>query len=150
MNDGCRRDTCELRVCFTFGWRSLGGPELSLTEFVQIIERLAQADGAVGWRVSVVAAFSRFSGFLCGPAARRIDRAIIAGALACAQVATSAGAVVQDLHETAGGAAVYELNLLQRYMRDVQVAAQHFQVHGANFESGGRVLPGMDPVTIHL
>jgi alkylation response protein AidB-like acyl-CoA dehydrogenase len=334
--------------------RSLGGPELSLTQFAQIIERLAQADGAVGWCVSVGAAFSRFSGFLCEPAARQIfveDQAIIAGALApngtavavdggfrvtgrwpfgsgimhsewtvglsvilendkprraptgapdmrvmffptsaaeiidtwdvgglrgtgshdyqisdlfvpdayategvepvipgpiyafprhtaypvaiasvplgiaraaletfkglaetrtpqigstllrdklttqavvgraeaslraaraflfeacddawatvaaggtltlhqralvrlaCAQVATSAKTVIQDLYETAGGAAVYEVNLLQRHLRDVQVTAQHFQVHCANFESGGRVMLGMDPETIHL
>jgi alkylation response protein AidB-like acyl-CoA dehydrogenase len=335
--------------------RSFGGPELSLTEFARVIERLAQADGAVGWCVSVGAAFSRFSGFLSEPVARHIfveDQAIIAGALApngkavaveggfrvtghwpfgsgimhsgwtvgmsiiledgkprrtptgapdmrvmffptsavevidtwdvgglrgtgshdyqvsdlfvpdayavgglddpiipgplyafprhtaypvaiasvplgiaraaletfkalagtrtpqigsallrdklttqvvvgraeasvraaraflfeacddawatvagggmltlhqralvrlaCAQVATSAKAVVQDLYESAGGAAVYEVNLLQRHLRDVQVTAQHFQVHCANFESGGRVMLGMDPETVHL
>lgn len=334
--------------------RSLGGPELSLTEFARVIERLAQADGSVGWCVSVGAAFSRFSGFLSEAVARRIfveDNAIIAGALApsgqavpveggfrltghwafgsgimhsdwtvgtsvileegrprrtptgaldtrvmffpttaaevidtwnvggmrgigshdyqvsdlyvpseyaiegiepvlrgplyalsrhtaypvaiasvplgiaraaletfkdlagsrtpqigttllrdklttqaaigraeaslraarafllescddawkaasdsveptmeqralvrlaCAQVATSAKDVVQILYETAGGAAVYEANLLQRQLRDVQVAAQHFQVHCANFESGGRVMLGMDAETLHL
>ena len=334
--------------------RSLGGPELSLTEFVRVIERLARADGSVGWCVSVAAAFSRFSGFLSEPVARRIfveDNAVIAGALApggkavpveggfrltghwafgsgimhsnwtvgtsvilkdgqprrsptgaldtrvmffpsatvdvidtwdvggmrgtgshdyrvsnlfvpvdyaiegtepvlqsplytisrhtaypvaiasvplgiaraaletfralaerrtpqigttllrdklttqavvgraeaslraaraflfeacedawtaasdgveptidqralvrlaCAQVATSAKEVVQTLYETAGGAAVYEANLLQRHLRDVQVTAQHFQVHSANFESGGRVMLGMDPETVHL
>jgi len=70
--------------------------------------------------------------------------------LACAQVATSAKAVVQDLYESAGGAAVYEVNLLQRHLRDVQVTAQHFQVHCANFESRGRVMLGMDPETVHL
>ena len=70
--------------------------------------------------------------------------------LACAQVASSAKEVVQTLYEIAGGAAVYEANLLQRHLRDVQVTAQHFQVHCANFESGGRVMLGMDPGTIHL
>src|SRR5271155_1180796 len=64
--------------------RSFGGPELSLTEFARVIERLAQADGAVGWCVSIGAAYSRFSGFLSEPVARHIfveDQAIIAGAL---------------------------------------------------------------------
>jgi len=45
---------------------------------------------------------------------------------------------------------VYEANLLQRHLRDVQVAAQHFQIHCANLESGGRVLLGVDPGTVHL
>ena len=65
--------------------QSLGGPELSLTEFARVIERLAQADGSVGWCVSIGAAYTRFSGFLSEPVARRIfveDNAVVAGALA--------------------------------------------------------------------
>jgi indole-3-acetate monooxygenase len=77
-----------------------------------------------------------------------VQRALVR--LACAQVATSAKEVVQTLYEVAGSAAVYEANLLQRYLRDVQVTAQHFQVHCANFESGGRVMLGMDSGTVHL
>src|ERR1700761_5245144 len=65
--------------------RSLGGPELHLPEFAGVIERLAQADGSVGWCVSIGAAYSRFSGFMAESVARRIfveDNAVIAGALA--------------------------------------------------------------------
>ena len=62
--------------------RDFGGPELSLTDFVRVIEALARHDGSVGWCTSVAATYSYFSGFLPEPVARRIfvnDKAAIAG-----------------------------------------------------------------------
>ena len=59
-----------------------GGSELSLTDFVRVIEALARYDGSVAWCVSNAAAYSRFSGFLAEPVARRMfvdDRAAVAG-----------------------------------------------------------------------
>ena len=64
--------------------REFGGPELSLSEFARGIGALAQADGFVGWGVSVGAAYSRFSGYLPESVARKIfveERAGVAGAL---------------------------------------------------------------------
>lgn len=70
--------------------------------------------------------------------------------LACAQAAEAAKAVVQLLYDAGGGSSVYERCPLQRCFRDVHAAAQHLQVHSAKFETGGRVLLGFDPGTVHL
>jgi alkylation response protein AidB-like acyl-CoA dehydrogenase len=62
--------------------RDFGGPELSQIDYVRVIEALTRFDASVGWCVSTNAAYSRFSGFLPEPVARRIfvdDRAAIAG-----------------------------------------------------------------------
>jgi len=44
----------------------------------------------------------------------------------------------------------YETCPLQRCFRDIHAAAQHIQAHTANFESAGRVMPGLEPGTAHL
>ena len=62
--------------------KEFGGAELSLTDFVRVIEALARHDGSVGWCASVHAAYTFFSGFLPEPVARRIfvdDKAAVAG-----------------------------------------------------------------------
>jgi alkylation response protein AidB-like acyl-CoA dehydrogenase len=62
--------------------RDFGGPELSQTDYARVVEVLARHDSSVGWCVSTNAAYSRFSGFLSEPVARRIfvdERAVIAG-----------------------------------------------------------------------
>lgn len=62
--------------------RDFGGPELSQVDYVRVVEALARYDGSVAWCVATNAAYSRFSGFLPEPVARRIfveDRAAIAG-----------------------------------------------------------------------
>jgi alkylation response protein AidB-like acyl-CoA dehydrogenase len=62
--------------------KAFGGPELSPTDYVRVVEALCRYDGSVAWCVSTNAAYSRFSGFLPEPAARRIfvdDGAAIAG-----------------------------------------------------------------------
>ena len=62
--------------------RDFGGPELSQTDYVRIVEALARYDGSVAWCVSTNAAYSRFSGFLPEPVARQIfmdDGAAVAG-----------------------------------------------------------------------
>ena len=64
--------------------RDFGGPELSLVDFVRVVEALARYDGSVAWCVSVAATYSLFSGFLPEAVARRIfvdDRAAVAGSL---------------------------------------------------------------------
>ena len=64
--------------------RDFGGPELSLTDLVRVIEALARHDGSVGWCASVPATYSFFSGFLPEPIARQIfvnEKAAIAGHL---------------------------------------------------------------------
>ena len=62
--------------------KDFGGPELSVTDFVRVIEALARHDGSVGWCASVAATYSFFSGFLPEPVAHRIfvnDKAAVAG-----------------------------------------------------------------------
>src|SRR6478609_7818099 len=44
--------------------KDFGGQELSVTDFVRVIEALARHDGSVGWCASVAATYSFFSGFL--------------------------------------------------------------------------------------
>ena len=77
----------KLRNCGFFSlWlaKDFGGPELSLVDFVRVVEALARYDGSVAWCVSVAATYSLFSGFLPEAVARRIfvdDRAAVAGSL---------------------------------------------------------------------
>ena len=62
--------------------KDFGGQELSLTDFVRVIETLARHDASVGWCTMVAATYTFFSGYLPEPVARRIfvnDRAAIAG-----------------------------------------------------------------------
>src|SRR5262249_8200502 len=62
--------------------RDFNGPELSLTDFVRVIEALTRHDGSVGWCTMIAAVYSYFSGFLPEPVARRIfvkDMAAVAG-----------------------------------------------------------------------
>ena len=64
--------------------RDFGGMELSLADFVRVIEALSQYDGSVGWCTSNAGTYGFFSGFLPEPVARRIfvnDKAAIAGNL---------------------------------------------------------------------
>lgn len=67
-------------------WRAhaYGGPELSLTEFIQVIEVLAELDASVAWCVTNAGAYARFSGYLPEEVARQIfvqERAVLAGNL---------------------------------------------------------------------
>jgi alkylation response protein AidB-like acyl-CoA dehydrogenase len=62
--------------------REFGGPELSLTDFVRVIEAVARHDGSVGWCTAFAATYTFFSGFLPSTVARRIfvdDKAAVAG-----------------------------------------------------------------------
>ena len=62
--------------------RTYGGPKLSLTDFVRVIETLARWDGSVAWCVTNGGGYARCSGFLTEPVARRIfveERAVVAG-----------------------------------------------------------------------
>jgi alkylation response protein AidB-like acyl-CoA dehydrogenase len=67
--------------------------------------------------------------------------------LACAHVAEAAKTVVQIAYDAGGATSVYETCLLQRCFRDAHAAAQHIQVQSGNFETGGRVMLGMEPGT---
>jgi alkylation response protein AidB-like acyl-CoA dehydrogenase len=62
--------------------QAFGGPELSLTDFVRVVEALARSDGSVAWCATNSGAYARFSGFLPEPVSRRIfveERAAVAG-----------------------------------------------------------------------
>ena len=41
--------------------RALGGPELTFTDFLNVIEELSSADGSVGWCAMVASVWSRLS-----------------------------------------------------------------------------------------
>jgi alkylation response protein AidB-like acyl-CoA dehydrogenase len=64
--------------------KSLGGPELTVLDFVRIIEAVSRADGSAGWCTAIGACYSRFAGYLAEPVAREIygaGDAIVAGTL---------------------------------------------------------------------
>ena len=64
--------------------KALGGPELTPSDFVRIIEVIARADGSVGWCAAVGACYSCFAGYLAESVAREIygaGTAILAGTL---------------------------------------------------------------------
>ena len=57
--------------------------------------------------------------------------------------------VVTQAFRYAGGEAVYQPNVLQRCLRDINVAAQHLMVSNSSYESYGKLalgLPGVDPM----
>ena len=57
--------------------------------------------------------------------------------------------VVTQAFRYAGGEAVYQPNVLQRCLRDINVAAQHLMVSDSTYESYGKLalgLPGVDPM----
>lgn len=84
-----------------------------------------------------------WEGVSAGAAATLEQRAAVR--LACAQVAEATKAVAQTAYEIGGGTAVYESCPIQRCFRDVHAAAQHVQIQPLGFETGGRVLLGLDP-----
>lgn len=100
--------------------RDYAGPELDLAGFIRVIEALARHDASVAWCVSNAGGYSRLSGYLPSPVARDLcaeRRVSIAGALG------AAGRAVADIH----------------------TAAQHLQIQPLGFETGGRVLLGLEP-----
>jgi alkylation response protein AidB-like acyl-CoA dehydrogenase len=65
--------------------------------------------------------------------------------LAIAHVASSAKQVVDMMFGAGGGTSLYEYCRLTRCWRDAHAAAQHTGVSPNNFETGSRVMLGMDP-----
>ena len=61
----------------------LGGPQLSVAEFVRVVEALSYVDGSVGWCTGLGAAYSRFAAYLPEAIATQIFQDnILAGTLA--------------------------------------------------------------------
>jgi indole-3-acetate monooxygenase len=56
-------------------------------------------------------------------------------------------AAVDSLYRLAGSTAIFQSSLLERCWRDVHTAAQHVQVQDGRWETAGRVLFGLDPVS---
>lgn len=52
--------------------RALGGPELTFTDFLNVIEELSSADGSVGWCAMVASVWSRLSGYVGEDVGREI------------------------------------------------------------------------------
>jgi alkylation response protein AidB-like acyl-CoA dehydrogenase len=52
--------------------------------------------------------------------------------------------IVNECFHYAGGSALQESNLLQRYWRDINASAQHMAVSNAAYESYGQMLLGME------
>jgi len=70
---------------FTRLWRcrTLGGPELDFTGFLQVIEELSRADGSVGWCAMVATVWTRLSGTIAESAGGEIfaDGSRLAGSV---------------------------------------------------------------------
>ena len=63
--------------------KALGGPELSVAAFAQIVEALSNVDFSVGWCVGLAAAYSRFAAYLLRTVSARLFTSnTLAGSLA--------------------------------------------------------------------
>ena len=63
---------------------ALGGPQLGVPEFLEIVERVSGLDGSVGWNLSVGGAYSRLGGYFPAAVAERVfasPRACLAGTI---------------------------------------------------------------------
>ncbi len=65
--------------------------------------------------------------------------------LAAAFATEQAVEAVSLCYRTAGTAAIYQDNALQRALRDVNTASQHYALSGQGYQLAGRVLLGFDP-----
>jgi alkylation response protein AidB-like acyl-CoA dehydrogenase len=54
-----------------------------------------------------------------------------------------AAAIVDRMHRTAGGSAVFESSVLAHCLRDVHVATQHMMVSESTYEVVGRLFLGL-------
>jgi alkylation response protein AidB-like acyl-CoA dehydrogenase len=57
-------------------------------------------------------------------------------------VTTICAQAVEAFYSLAGGISLYDSSPLQRRMRDIHAASQHFQVQPRNYETIGRMLIG--------
>lgn len=64
--------------------------------------------------------------------------------LAATHAAETAVSVVSQLAAEAGAAALYETNLIERALRDVQASARHIAMSSANYIVSGRLALGLD------
>jgi alkylation response protein AidB-like acyl-CoA dehydrogenase len=67
--------------------------------------------------------------------------------LACAYAAQASAQAVDLMYNAAGGTAIFETGRLERCFRDVHATTQHIATSSSNYETGGRVLLGLDPGT---
>jgi indole-3-acetate monooxygenase len=64
--------------------RTLGGPELTVIDFIRVIEQMARFDGSVGWCASIGACYSGLAGYLAPDVAASIfhgGHSVLAGTL---------------------------------------------------------------------
>ncbi|PPQ27872.1 acyl-CoA dehydrogenase family protein [Rhodopila globiformis] len=64
--------------------RAFDGPELSMVDFIRVIEAVSALDSSIGWCTCIAAGYARLSGFLAEDAARRIfsgPRPVLAGTI---------------------------------------------------------------------
>jgi alkylation response protein AidB-like acyl-CoA dehydrogenase len=67
--------------------------------------------------------------------------------LACTYAAQASAQAVDLMYNAAGGTAIFETGRLERCFRDVHASTQHIATSTSNYETGGRVLLGLDPGT---
>jgi alkylation response protein AidB-like acyl-CoA dehydrogenase len=65
--------------------------------------------------------------------------------LAAVHATTSAAEAVQLCYRSAGATALYRTSPLQRALRDVNAATQHYALSAPGYDMVGRVLFGMEP-----
>jgi alkylation response protein AidB-like acyl-CoA dehydrogenase len=70
------------------------------------------------------------------------DRAMVR--MACAHAATESVRAVEIAYTLGGGSSIYESNILQRCLRDVQTTTQHVMLAPTNYEPAGRAMLGLE------
>ena len=101
----------------------------------------ATVDSAAGYLTSTMTALLAAS--RAGRVPTPMQRA--AARLAAVHAAQGAAAVVETAYRTAGSSAMRLTSPLQRHLRDVNTATQHYALSHNGYETVGRVLLGFEP-----
>jgi indole-3-acetate monooxygenase len=108
----------------------------------QLADAVALVESARAWLYSSVE--QAWNVALTGRPATREERGHLT--LAAANATRSAAAATDIAYTTAGGTANYLKSPLQRSLRDIHALTQHTQTSPQQWERGGRLLLGLDPL----
>lgn len=108
----------------------------------QLADAVALVESARAWLYSSVEKAWHVA--LTGRPATREERGYLT--LAAANATRSATAATNVAYTAAGGSANYLRSPLQRFLRDIHALTQHTQTSPQQWERGGRLLLGLDPL----
>ena len=153
--------------------RGIGGAELPLTEYVQVLEEIGKADASTGWAVNQGGTFGSFAARMKPDVARAIwidtPRSVVAntpgptskavpvpggyrvsgrgpfstGCKHSSWIAAN-GQIVESLYTACGATVVFDGHLIQRLFQDMHVITQHGQGRLQHYEIVGQHRLGVE------